>query len=75
MTTLDLTTPEGKAALAVLVAAPQRAPRTTRKAAAGPYVSRCNCGDIHHTEADRDRHVAPGHTRFTTITEEQGNGG
>lgn len=36
----------------------------------GPYRWRCSCGETGESHASADRHVAPGHNRFETITEE-----
>lgn len=38
--------------------------------ASGPYRWRCACGVEGDSHASADRHVAPGHNRFETITEE-----
>lgn len=34
----------------------------------GPYRWRCSCGETGDSHASADRHVAPGHNRFETIT-------
>jgi hypothetical protein len=41
--------------------------KTTRKTAEGKYHTRCNCGEEFTTAAAENRHVQPGHQRFTLV--------
>ena len=41
--------------------------RTTKKEAAGPYRTRCTCGQEFTTIASEDRHVSLGHNRFGIV--------
>lgn len=44
--------------------------RKDRSVASGPYRWRCQCGVEGDSHASADKHVAPGHNNFLTITEE-----
>ena len=54
-------------ARALGITVPGTKTRTTRKTGAGPYRTRCKCGEEFTTAASEDRHVSMGHNRFILI--------